>query len=195
MCATPELDFQEGLIRIAPDIFFNPATNHCYLGFSNRNRTNTYGAHLKEIYELYNSRYTVDKPVVVTNCKHELVLEFITEANARKLADLNLKKDLEHRSNRNITDKWTYPSEKYTNDPDFQEEDLEYPTPPYKPIPLDQVELCDLVTTGEYIKAYYEVTDNLGTHLLARCLYHESLKHREGEEDFWITTPYLVKKG
>ena len=49
--------------------------------------------------------------------------------------------------------------------------------------------------TREYIKAYYEVTDNLGTHLLARCLYHESLKHREGEEDFCISTPYLVKKG
>ncbi len=165
------------------------------MGFSNRGRATTYGAHLKEIHELYDSRYTVGKLSVVTNCKHELVIEFITEANARKLADLNLKKDLEHRSNRNITDKWTYPSEKYTSAPDFQEEDLEYPTPPYKAIPLEEVELADLVTTGEYIKAYYEVTDNKGTHLLARCLHHESLKHREGEEDFWITTPYLIKKG
>ncbi len=189
-----ELDWQEQLVRIASDIFYDPSTSKCYLGFSNYQRATTYGAHLKEIHELYDSRYTVGKPLVVTNCKHELVIEFITEENARKLANLNLKKDLEHRSNRNITDKWTYPSEKYTSAPDFQEEDLEYSTPPYKPIPLDQVELADLVTTGEYIKAYYEVTDNKGTHLLARCLYHESLKHREGEEDFCISTPYLVKK-
>ncbi len=211
-----ELDWQEQLVRIAPDIFYDPSTSKCYLGFSNYQRATTYGAHLKEIHELYNSRYTVGKPVVVTNCKHELVIECITEENARKLANLNLKKELDHPKNKAVTDTWRLPLEK--EDPsnlhpsaphpstkneeheaneceDPKEEVLDFPTPPYKPIPLSEVELCDVVTTGEYIKAFYEVTANKGTHLLATCLYHDSLKHREGEEDFWLTTPYLVKKG
>lgn len=159
------------------------------MGFSNRNRASEYGFHLLEIHELYNCIHNVDKSKVVTNCKWELTIESITLENAKKLAPLNLKKELDHKSNKAVTDTWLLPLNKE------EIEEGEYPDPPYKPIPLEEVELCDVVTTGEYIKAYYEVTDNLGTHLLARCLYHESLKHREGEEDFWITTPHLVKKG
>ena len=183
-----ELDWQEQLVRIAPDIFYDPSTSKCYLGFSNYQRANTYGAHLKEIHELYDSRYTVDKPTVVTNCKHELVIECITEDDSRKLAPLNLKKELEHKSNKAITDTWLLPLKKE----DIEEG--EYPAPPYNKIPLDQVEICDVVTTSPNSQSAYEVTGNKGTHLLATCLYNKSLPHREGQKDFWIKEAYLVQK-
>ena len=196
-----ELDWQEQLIRIAPDIFYDPSNSKCYMGFSNRGRATTYGAHLKEIHELYDSRYTVDKPKVVTNCKHELVIECITEENARKLAGLNLKKELDNRSNKAVTSTWDTKIDNArgaTNDIQLsrnsQEED-KYPLPPYKSIPLSEVELADIVTTSANAQSAYEVTANLGDHLLATCLYNHSLKHREGQKDFWITEAYLVQKG
>ncbi|MEM8674374.1 MAG: hypothetical protein AAGF83_10940 [Cyanobacteria bacterium P01_G01_bin.67] len=184
-----ELDWQEQLVRIVPDIFYDPSTSKCYLGFSNYQRANTYGAHLKEIHELYDSRYTVDKPTVVTNCKHELVIEYITEDNSRKLAPLNLKKELDHKSNKAVTDTWLLPVKKEETG------QSEYPFPPYKSIPLSEVELADIVTTSANAQSAYEVTANLGDHLLATCLYNHSLKHREGQKDFWITEAYLVQKG
>lgn len=75
-----------------------------------------------------------------------------------------------------------------------EDEELDFPTPPYKPIPLDRVELCDIVTTSANSQSAYEVTANLGDHLLATCIYHNSLKHREGQKDFWITEAFLVEK-
>ena len=184
-----ELDWQEQLIRIAPDIFYDPSTSKCFVGFTNYQRANTYGAHLKEIHKLYDSRYTVDKPTVVTNCKHELVIECITEDNALKLAGLNLKKELDHKSNKAVTDTWLLPVKKEETG------QSEYPFPPYKSIPLSEVELADIVTTSENAQSAYEVTANLGDHLLATCLYNHSLKHREGQKDFWITEAYLIQKG
>ena len=71
----------------------------------------------------------------------------------------------------------------------------DFPNPPYKLIPLSEVELADIVTTSPNSQSPYEVTANLGDHLLATCLYNHSLKHREGQKDFWITEAYLVQKG
>lgn len=71
----------------------------------------------------------------------------------------------------------------------------DFPSSPHKPIPLSEVELADIVTTSPNSQSAYEVTANLGDHLLATCLYNHSLKHREGQKDFWITEAYLVQKG
>ena len=49
-------------------------------------------------------------------------------------------------------------------------------------------------TTSANAQSAYEVTANLGDHLLATCIYHNSLKHREGQKDLWITEAYLVEK-
>ena len=70
----------------------------------------------------------------------------------------------------------------------------DFPSSPYKLIPLSEVELADIVTTSPNSQSAYEVTANLGDHLLATCLYNKSLKHREGQKDFWITEAYLVQK-
>ncbi len=172
-------DPYEGLIAIAKEIYFNPATNHCYLGFSNRNRATEYGAHLKEIHEIYNSRYTVGKPSVTTHCKHELVIEFITEANARKLADLNLKKSLAHSSNQAVTDTWRIaPTE----------------TKEYPKIDIAELELADLVTKSPHGKSFYEVIQNCGQYVITRCIKHHSIPSSVGEE-YFLNEAYLVEKG
>ncbi len=75
-----------------------------------------------------------------------------------------------------------------------EEIELEFPSAPYKQIPLEEVELADLVTTSENSRGYYECTQNLGTHLLARCIAHDSLPHRVGQEDFYIKVAFLVEK-
>ncbi len=202
-----ELDWQEQLVRIAPDIFYDPSSSKCFVGFSNYQRANTYGAHLKEIHELYDSRYTVDKPKVVTNCKHELVIECITEENARKLSGLNLKKELEHKSNKAITDTWVLPLDKEETEEEppspphapqenaTQEEQLDFPSPPYKPIPLDQVELCDVVTTSPNSQSAYEVREHKGGYIVTTCLYNVPLPNRIGEEFTFSDKVYLVEKG
>lgn len=215
-----ELDWQEQLVRIANDIFYDPSQSKCYLGFSNRGRANTYGAHLKEIHDLYDSRYTVDKSKVVTNCKHELVIESITKENAEKLAKLNLKKDLEYKTNQVVTDSWgKLPEEKVitkdlniyipqeeekvtlkkskggrsslTSDDGLSEND--FPSYPYSEIPLDQIEFGDVITSTPYSRSAYMVKEHKGEFVMAECLYHKSLPGRVGEE-FSFTTPYLVEK-
>ncbi len=216
---TPEqkeqLEFQESLIRIAPDIFYQPKNNVCYVGFSNKNRANTYGALLKEVHEV-TTDYCVASPYVVTNCKYELRFMCSLE-NAKRLAPLNLKKEIDHRVNKAVTDTWVLPLEKEDTKEDVlvlasqegadcpaplvgdaplaSSDKLDFPAPPYKSIPLSEVELADIVTTSPNAQSAYEVTANLGDHLLATCLYNHSLKHREGQKDFWIKEAYLVQKG
>ncbi|MEM8719009.1 MAG: hypothetical protein AAGE84_06825 [Cyanobacteria bacterium P01_G01_bin.39] len=196
-----ELDWQEQLVRIAPDIFYDPSTSRCFVGFTNYQRANTYGAHLKEIHELYDSRYTVGKPSVVTNCKHELVIKCITEENARKLSGLNLKKELEHKTNKAITDKWSVLTEDvHIYVPQTQEikksqvlGESDFPSYPYTEIPLDQVEFGDVITSTSHSRSAYMVKEHKGEFVLAECLYHKSLPSRVGEE-YSFSKIYLVEK-
>lgn len=277
-----ELDWQEQLVRIAPDIFYDPAESKCFMGFSAKGRADGYGSYLTRILDIA-QKYTVsNKPSVATNTKYELVLEQIELKSAQHLSKFNLKKEYDDSKNKDARELWrttrkrvhppackpspkltpleeiklgnivylnsitnqykvlskveldgtphievicTFNSERpslvgaisYLKEcyivpvedvqvdptlvqekkevPDFKEEELDFPPGPYEAIDIADIELADIVATGKYVKAYYEVTANKGTHLLARCLYHDSLKHREGEEDFWLATPYLVKKG
>ena len=66
--------------------------------------------------------------------------------------------------------------------------------PPYQKISLDEIEVCDIVSTGSHVQAFYEIYQHNGTHVLGRCLYHNSLKMRIGQDGFYITTPFLVEK-
>ncbi len=198
-----ELDWQEQLVRIAPDIFYDPSSSKCFMGFSNRGRASTYGAHLKEIHELFDSRYTVDNPKVVTNCKHELVIESITEENARKLARLNLKKELDHKANKAATDKWNvltedvqiYVPQRQEDKRINKSEDLtekDFPSYPYTEISLTEVEFGD-VTSTPHSRSAYMVKEHKGEFVLAECLYHKSLPTRIGEE-YSFSKIYLVEK-
>lgn len=268
-----ELDFQERLIRIAPDIFYDGAESTCYLGFRAKGRADNYGSYLTRILDIAEKYVVTNKPCVTTNTKYELKLEDIKLEDAKHLANFNFKRDYDHPDNREAREVWrttrqrevppackplprstpleeiklgeivcvgtnskqykvldkvkldsvphlevvaTYNSEMpalvgKTNylkevyrvlpydiriDPIFEEQEkLDFPPPPYKSIPLSEVELTDIVTTSANAKSAYEVTANLGNHLLATCLYNNSLKHREGQKDFWITEAYLVQKG
>ena len=199
-----ELDWQEQLVRIAPDIFYDPSSSKCFMGFSNRGRASTYGAHLKEIHELFDSRYTVDNPKVVTNCKHELVIESITEENARKLARLNLKKELDHKANKAVTDKWNvltedvqiYVPQRQEDKRINKSEDLtekDFPSYPYTEISLTEVEFGDVITSTPHSRSAYMVKEHKGEFVLAECLYHKSLPTRIGEE-YSFSKIYLVEK-
>ena len=73
-------------------------------------------------------------------------------------------------------------------------EKLCFAAPPYNKISLDEIEVCDIVSTGKYVKAYYEVYQHNGSHLLARCLHHDSLPMRIGQDGYYIAAPFLVEK-
>jgi len=201
-----ELDWQEQLIRIASDIFYDPSTSKCYLGFSNYQRATTYGAHLKEIHELFDSKYTVDKPKVVTNCKHELTISAISRENALKLAKLNLKKKLDHKANKAITDTWKVeevltenvqiyvphiPKPSTKKSKELTEKD--FPSYPYPEIPLTEVEFGDVITSTPHSRSAYMVKEHKGEFVIAECLYHKSLSARVGEE-YSFSKIYLVEK-
>ena len=199
-----ELDWQEQLVRIAPNIFYDPSSSKCLMGFSNRGRASTYGAHLKEIHELYDSRYTVDKSKVITNCKWELTLENITKENAQKLAKLNLKKDLDYKTNKVITDSWDLLTEDVKPKPLTKEvkpvlvdkvalTENDFPSAPYQEVSLSELELCDVITTSSNVRTYYEVIENKGAYITARCIYSPTFPKRIGE-DYTLEKAFLVEK-
>lgn len=69
----------------------------------------------------------------------------------------------------------------------------DFTAPPYQKISLNEIEVCDIVSTDEYIKAYYEITEHKGSYLIGKCIHHDSLKMRIGQE-CQIVDPYLVEK-
>ncbi|MGB5635376.1 MAG: hypothetical protein WBM86_21695 [Waterburya sp.] len=209
-----------GKAKLTEEIYYDASKATCYIGFSNRERANTYGAHLKEIHELYDSKYTVDKPCVVTHCKHELVIEHISYENAQKLAKLNLKKDLDYKTNKAVTDSWKVeevltedvqiyvpPTDKADSfvaasparrvaDEAKKSEDLsekDFPSYPYAEIPLTEVEFGDVITSTPHSRSAYMVKEHKGEFVLAECLYHKSLPARIGEE-YSFSKIYLVEK-
>ena len=69
----------------------------------------------------------------------------------------------------------------------------DFTAPPYQKISLNEIEVCDIVSTGEYVKAYYEITEHKGSYLIGKCIHHDSLKMRIGQECN-LVDPYLVEK-
>ena len=70
----------------------------------------------------------------------------------------------------------------------------DFPIGPYRRISLDDIEVSDVVSTGANIKGYYEIYQHNGDHVLGRCLYHDSLKMRIGQDGYYIKDAYLVEK-
>ena len=194
--------------KLTEEIYYDKETQTCYLGFSNRNRATEYGYHLLEIHELFEGKHGVDKPVVVTHCKWELVIQNITESNAAKLKELNLKKVLSHKDNQAVTAVWktgkVEPEEVLTEDVNIyipketvkksegvMEE--EFPPAPYTELPLTEVEFGDVITSSPHGRSAYMVKEHAGEFVMAECLYHNSLPGRVGE-DYSFSKIYLVEK-
>lgn len=285
-----ELDWQEQLVRIAPDVFYDPAGSKCFMGFSAKGRADGYGSYLTRILDIA-QKYTVSaKPSVTTNTKYELVLEQIDKMSAQHLSKFNLKKEYDDSKNREARELWRttrqrkhepackplpklvplneiklgdivylnsitnqykvmgkvelggiphlevicvynserpslvsaisylkecylVPADEIQIDPTLVKAPLaktvepkptakksskltteDFAAPPYSKISLDEIEVADIVSTGAYVKAYYEVTQHNGTHLLATCLHHDSLPMRIGQDSFYIKVPYLVER-
>ena len=101
-----ELDWQEQLIRTADDIFYDPSSRKCYVGFSAKGRADGYGSYLTRILDIA-EKYTVSaKPVITTNTKYELVLEQIELESAQHLSKFNLKKEYDDSKNREARELW-----------------------------------------------------------------------------------------
>ena len=268
-----ELDFQERLIRIAPDIFYDGTESTCYLGFRAKGRADNYGSYLTRILDIAETYVVNKEPIITTNTKYELRLNAIAEEDAQHLANFNLKRDYDHPDHREVREVWrttrqrqvppackplprstpiekielgeivsvgsnskqykvldkvefdgvphlevvaTYNSEmpalvgktSYLKevyrvlpddvriDPMFEKEkELDFPAPPYNPIPLSEVELCDVVTTSPNSKSGYEVREHKGSYIVAVCLYNVPLPKRVGEEFTFSNNVYLVEKG
>ena len=296
-----ELDWQEQLIRTANDIFYDPSSSKCYVGFSAKGRADQYGSYLTRILDIA-EKYTVSsKPTITTNTKYELVLEEIDKMSAQHLSKFNLKKEYDDSKNREARELWrttrqrehepackplpklvplnevklgdivylnsitnqykvlnkveldgqphievicvynserpslvaniSYLKECYLVPANSVQIDSQFQTlssvsteaqeketiaktvepkptakksselttedfaaPPYSKISLDEIEVADIVSTGAYVKAYYEITAHNGSHLLGRCIHHDSLKMRIGQENFYIVSPYLVER-
>ena len=148
---------EEGMLKITPDIFYNPGTKYCYMGFTNYQRAKHYGCLLKEVHE-FTSKYTVGQPKVVTHHKHELSF-LCSEDNARRLAPLNLKKEIDSSVNKKITDTWKR-----------IKVNQEYPK-----IDIAELELADVVTKSPHGKSFYEVIQNCGEYVITRCIKHHSI--------------------
>ena len=69
----------------------------------------------------------------------------------------------------------------------------DFTAPPYQKISLNEIEVCDIVSTGEYVKAYYEITEHKGSYLIGKCIHHDSLKMRIGQKCN-LVNPYLVER-
>lgn len=289
-----ELDFQERLVRIAPDIFYDGTESSCYLGFRSKGRADNYGSYLTRILNIAEKYVVTNNPCVTTNTKYELRLNAIAEEDARHLSNFNLKKDYDHPDHHEAREIWRITRQRevepafksrpkaiafdeiklgdiVTSDPNkikdkqykviakkklegvphleaicifnrempalvnnsswFKEvypvdlmdvcidplfrqpekipstiveqevkksEELatdDFPNPPYKPIPLSEVELCDVVTTSPNSKSGYEVREHKGGYIVAVCLYNVSLPKRVGEEFTFSDNIYLVEKG
>ena len=180
-----ELDFQERLIRPAPDIFYDPKNNVCYMGFSNKERANNYGALLKEVHE-FTTDYHVTNPTVVTNCKYELQF-MCSKDNAIRLAPLNLKKGLDHPSNQSIVNQW-----------------VRKELPPvvsnkgYPKVEISELEIADVIARSPNGKAFFEVDsvrkEDGEPFAYCKCIKHPIFPGHVGEM-FSFKEVYLVSRG
>ncbi|MGV2832033.1 hypothetical protein [Myxosarcina sp. GI1(2024)] len=167
---------------ISPDIVYS-STGRCYVGFSNYNRAKNYGNQLCELYEL-TSGFLVDKSQIMTNHKYELKF-WCSEANARRLVGLNLKKELDDPVNAKVVESWKR-----------VEPTKSQPTSP-KPIPISELEVGDIVHREGKPQDRYEVRgvkekDGI---LFAEfyCLHHKDFKGLVGQT-FSFKEVYLVSR-
>lgn len=140
-----ELDFQERLIRIAPDIFYDGAEETCYLGFRAKGRADNYGSYLTRILDIAEKYVVTNKPRVTTNTKYELRLNAIAQEDAQHLANFNLKKDYDHPDHREVREVWRTTRQR-------EVEPACKPRP--KVTPLDEIKLGEIVSVGSNSKQY-----------------------------------------
>lgn len=131
-----ELDWQEQLQRIAPDIFYDPSQSKCYVGFSAKGRCDSYGSYLTRILDIAEKYIVSSKPTVTTNTKYELVLEQIELESAKHLSKFNLKKEYDDSKNKDARELWRT-TRKRVHPPACK------PSP--KLTPLEEIKLGDIV--------------------------------------------------
>ena len=77
---------------------------------------------------------------------------------------------------------------------DFEDkEKLDFPPGPYQEVPLASLELCDIVTTSSHVKTYYEVIENKGKYITAKCIHSATFPNRIGES-YTLQKAFLVEK-
>ena len=140
-----ELDFQERLIRIAPDIFYDGVESTCYLGFRAKGRADNYGSYLTRILDIAEKYIVTNKPRVTTNTKYELRLNAIAQEDALYLANFNLKKDYDHPDHREAREVWRTTRQR-------EVEPACKPRP--KVTPLEEIKLGEIVSVGSNSKQY-----------------------------------------
>ena len=161
-----ELDWQEQLVRIAPDIFYDPSEEVCYLGFKAKGRADNYGSYLTRILDIAEKYVVVNKPRVTTNTKYELKLETIAEKDTKHLSKFNLKKEYDDSINKDARELWRTTRKR------------EVP-PAYKPspklTPLEEIKLGEIVylnsITNQY-KVLSKVELDGIPHLEVICTYN-----------------------
>ena len=131
-----ELDWQEQLIRIAPDIFYDPSQSKCFMGFSAKGRADQYGSYLSRILDIAEKYVLTNKPLVTTNTKYELVLEQIELESAQHLSKFNLKKEYDDSKNKEARELWRTTC-KRVHPPAYK------PSP--KLTPLEEIKLGEIV--------------------------------------------------
>lgn len=161
-----ELDWQEQLIRTANDIFYDPSSSKCYVGFSAKGRADSYGSYLTRILDIAEKYVVSSKPTVTTNTKYELVLEQIELDSAQHLSNFNLKKEYDDSKNKDARELWRTTRQR-------KHEPACKPLP--KLVPLDEIKLGDIVYLNS-IDNQYKVLSKVeldGTpHIEVICVYN-----------------------
>ncbi|MEM7727294.1 MAG: hypothetical protein AAF208_13140 [Cyanobacteria bacterium P01_A01_bin.45] len=161
-----ELDWQEQLVRIAPDIFYDPSEEVCYLGFKAKGRADNYGSYLTRILDIAQKYVVVNKPRITTNTKYELKLETIAEEDAKHLSKFNLKKEYDDSKNKDARELWRT-TRKRVHPPACKPLD--------KLVPLAEIKLGDIVylnSIDNQYKVLQKVTLDGIEHLEVICIYN-----------------------
>ena len=188
MTGTPEqkaeLDWQEQLIRTAPDIFYDPSAAKCYVGFSAKGRADSFGSYLCRILDIAEKYIVSSKPTVTTNTKYELVLEEIKLESAQHLSKFNLKKEYDAKQNKEARQLWS--NCKRIHPPACRPSD--------KLVPLDQVKLGDIVylnSIDNQYKVLQKVELDGQSHIEVICVYNSERSSLTGLTSY-LRECYLV---
>ena len=116
---------------------------------------------------------------------------YCSEDNARRLAGLNLKKELTHPDNEATTKTWV---KKELPEGHDQREVPPTTDKGYPPIDISELELADRITRSPHSQCVYEVIQNHKSYVDVRCLEHHSMPGLVGQE-YALTEAYLICKG
>ena len=180
-----ELDFQERLVRVAPDIFYDGTEETCYLGFRAKGRADNYGSYLSRILNIAETYVVNKEPIITTNTQYELRLNAIAEEDAKHLANFNLKKDYDHPDHREVREVWRTTRQRQVE-------------PACKPLPrstsVDEINLGEIVYVNS-ITNQYKVIDkvelNSVPHLEVICTYNSEMPELVGQTSY-IREAYRV---